>query len=139
MNAPLLEIKNLQTHFFSERGAARAVDGVSLTMERGSFLGIVGESGCGKTVMALSVMGLIQSPPGRIAGGEILFEGRNLLALPPDEIRAIRGKEISMIFQEPMTSLNPVFRVQDQIIEVLEQHRKVSRKAAIETTRKLLH
>ena len=139
MNAPLLEIKNLQTHFFSERGAARAVDGVSLIMERGSFLGIVGESGCGKTVMALSVMGLIQSPPGRIAGGEILFEGRNLLALPPDEIRAIRGKEISMIFQEPMTSLNPVFRVQDQIIEVLEQHRKLSKKAAIETTRKLLH
>lgn len=132
-------MKNLRTYFFSQRGVTRAVDGVGLRMEQGGFLGVVGESGCGKTVMALSIMGLIPSPPGRIVEGEVFLEGRDLLALSSEELRDVRGSCVSMVFQEPMTSLNPVFRVQDQIMEVLERHRHLSRKEALEGTRELLH
>ena len=115
----LLEIRDLKTYFAVEGGEFRAVDGVSLTLEPGRTLGIVGESGCGKSVTALSIMGLVQQPPGRHAGGEIRFEGVDLLKLSPAEMRELRGNRVSMIFQEPMTSLNPVFTVGDQIVEAL--------------------
>ena len=101
----VLELKNLQTHFFTDMGVARSVDGVSYKVHEGQTLGVVGESGCGKSVTALSIMGLIPKPPGKIVGGEILFEGRDLTKLTEKELRKIRGKEIAMIFQEPMTSL----------------------------------
>jgi oligopeptide/dipeptide ABC transporter ATP-binding protein len=126
----LLEVKNLRTSFDVDDGEFRAVDGVSFAIEPGRTLGIVGESGCGKSVTALSVMGLIPSPPGRIAGGEILFEGVDLLKLRPAEMRERRGNQISMIFQEPMTSLNPAFTVGDQIIEVILRHRPVTKQQA---------
>jgi peptide/nickel transport system ATP-binding protein len=122
----LLEIRDLKTYFAVDGGEFRAVDGVSLTLEPGRTLGIVGESGCGKSVTALSVMGLVPQPPGRHAGGEIRFEGTDLLKLPAAEMREIRGNRISMIFQEPMTSLNPVFTVGDQIVEGILRHRKIS-------------
>ena len=122
----LLDIRDLKTYFAVEGGEFRAVDGVSLTLETGKTLGIVGESGCGKSVTALSVMGLVPQPPGRHAGGQILFEGVDLLALPPAEMREIRGNRISMIFQEPMTSLNPVFTVGDQIVEGILRHRRIT-------------
>src|SRR2546427_832948 len=105
------------------RGEVNAVDGVDLRLERGRTLGIVGESGCGKSVTALSIMGLVPQPPGRIAAGEILFEGEDLLKLPPERLRDLRGDKLSMIFQEPMTSLNPVFPVGDQIAEAILRHR----------------
>src|SRR4051812_4182655 len=108
-NPPLLEIDDLKTVFRTDRGLARAVDGVSFSVDRGKTLAVVGESGCGKTVTALSVLQLIQMPPGEIVGGEIRLEGRNLLALSAKEMQAVRGGEIAMIFQEPATSLNPVF------------------------------
>jgi peptide/nickel transport system ATP-binding protein len=122
----LLEVNGLRTHFASERGEVRAVDGVDLRLEKGRTLGIVGESGCGKSVTALSIMGLVPQPPGRIAGGEVLFEGEDLLKLPPARLRDLRGDKLAMIFQEPMTSLNPAFQVGDQIAEVLLRHRKIS-------------
>ena len=122
----LLEVKGLRTHFASERGEVRAVDGVDLRLERGRTLGIVGESGCGKSVTALSIMGLVPQPPGRIAGGEVLFEGEDLLKAPVQRLRDLRGDKLSMIFQEPMTSLNPAFQVGDQIAEVIVRHRSVS-------------
>ena len=125
----LLEVKNLQTHFPTRAGLVRAVDGVSFYIDRGELLGLVGESGCGKSITALSIMRLI-APPGRIVGGEISFDGRNLLKLSDSEMRAIRGNDIAMIFQDPMTSLNPVFTVGEQIAEALRLHRKLSRKAA---------
>ena len=121
----LLEVRNLRTYFRVEGGEMRAVDDVSFSVERGRTLGIVGESGCGKSVTALSIMGLVPQPPGRIAGGEIRFEGRDLLALPPQAMRDLRGDRISMIFQEPMTSLNPAFTIGDQIVEVIVRHRCV--------------
>jgi len=121
----LLEVRNLRTYFRVEGGEMRAVDDVSFSVERGRTLGIVGESGCGKSVTALSIMGLVPQPPGRIAGGEIRFEGRDLLALPPQAMRDLRGDRISMIFQEPMTSLNPAFTIGDQIVEVIVRHRRV--------------
>jgi peptide/nickel transport system ATP-binding protein len=124
----LLEVKGLRTHFAAERGEVRAVDGVDLRLERGRTLGIVGESGCGKSVTALSIMGLVPQPPGRIAGGEILLDGADLLKLPPARLRDLRGDKLAMIFQEPMTSLNPAFRVGDQIAEALLRHRKMSKK-----------
>jgi peptide/nickel transport system ATP-binding protein len=108
------------------RGEVSAVDGVGLRLERGRTLGIVGESGCGKSVTALSIMGLVPQPPGRIAAGEILFEGEDLLKLPPERMRDLRGDKLSMIFQEPMTSLNPVFTVGDQIAEAILRHRDVA-------------
>ncbi|MBI3935115.1 MAG: ABC transporter ATP-binding protein, partial [Acidobacteria bacterium] len=106
-NAPLLVVKDLKTHFFTDRGVARAVDGVSFAIPAGGTLGLVGESGCGKSVTALSILRLIQSPPGRIVGGSIHLEGKDLLQCSEKEIRQVRGNQISMIFQEPMTSLNP--------------------------------
>ena len=126
----LLEVKNLRTYFDVDDGEFRAVDGVSFAIEPGRTLGIVGESGCGKSVTALSVMGLIPSPPGRIAGGEIVFEGVDLRKLRPAEMRERRGNQISMIFQEPMTSLNPAFTVGDQIVEVILRHRPVTKQQA---------
>ena len=124
--AALLEVRGLQTHFASERGVVRAVDGVDLRLERGRTLGIVGESGCGKSVTALSIMGLVPQPPGRIAAGEVLFEGEDLLRLPPGRLRDLRGHQLSMIFQEPMTSLNPAFPAGDQIAEVILRHKNVN-------------
>jgi len=123
--APLLEVKNLRTEFRSAGSVFAAVDGVSFTLEAGETLGIVGESGCGKSVTSLSIMRLVPDPPGRIAAGEVRLQGRNLLELPEVEMRAVRGGAISMIFQEPMTSLNPVQTVGDQIIEGVRLHRSV--------------
>jgi oligopeptide/dipeptide ABC transporter ATP-binding protein len=126
----LLEVRDLRTHFASERGAVRAVDGVDLSLERGRTLGIVGESGCGKSVTALSIMGLVPQPPGRIAGGEVRFEGEDLLRLPARRMRDLRGAKLSMIFQEPMTSLNPAFAVGDQVAEALLRHKNIGKKDA---------
>jgi len=122
----ILRIENLRTHFETARGTVKAVDGVDLHLNEGDTLGIAGESGCGKTVLALSVMRLIPRPPGRIVSGRILFEGQDLLGLPEEEMRRVRGKRISMIFQEPMTSLNPVFRIGDQVAETLRLHEGLS-------------
>jgi oligopeptide/dipeptide ABC transporter ATP-binding protein len=130
--AHLLEVKNLQTHFPTRAGLVRAVDGVSFYVDKGELLGLVGESGCGKSITALSLMRLI-APPGRIVGGEIVFDGENLLAASEERMREIRGDDIAMIFQDPMTSLNPVYTVGEQIAEALRLHRKLSRKAARET------
>jgi len=126
----LLEIRDLRTYFASERGEVRAVDGVDLSLERGKTLGIVGESGCGKSVTALSVMGLVPQPPGRIANGEIVLDGEDLRKAPERRMRDLRGDKLSMIFQEPMTSLNPAFPVGDQIAEALLRHKKLSGKEA---------
>ncbi len=126
---PLLEVRDLQTHFQTALGVNRAVDGVSLNVEAGQTLAIVGESGCGKSVTAMSIMRLIPDPPGRSAG-TINFAGRDLLALSEREMQAIRGNEIGMIFQEPMTSLNPVLTVGQQLIETLRRHQKLSRAEA---------
>ncbi len=126
----LLKIRNLHTYFFTDEGVAKAVDGVDLELEEGGTLGVVGESGCGKSVTALSIMRLIPEPPGKITKGEILFEGTDLLRISEAEMRKIRGRSISMIFQEPMTSLNPVFQIGDQISEVLRLHEGMSRKGA---------
>jgi len=118
----LLSVKDLKVHFVTAGRTVRALDGVSFEIEEGQTFGLVGETGCGKSVTALSVLRLIPHPPGKIVGGEICFRGRNLLGLSEEEIRSIRGKEISMIFQEPMTSLNPVFRIGDQMAEVIRLH-----------------
>lgn len=128
----LLEIKNLKTHFFTDAGVARAVDGVDLVLSRGETLGVIGESGCGKSVTALSVMRLVAEPAGRIVAGEILFEGQDLLKKSREEMRAIRGNEIAMIFQEPMTSLNPVFTIGNQIMESIILHQKLNKRDARE-------
>src|SRR5437667_4494444 len=125
----LLEVKNLATHFLTREGLVRAVDGVSFYLDRGELLGLVGESGCGKSMTALSVMRLVP-PPGKITTGEILFEVRNLLKLSNREMRDVRGNDIAMIFQDPMTSLNPVFTVGEQIAEALRLHRRLSRRDA---------
>jgi len=138
MSDLLLDVRDLQTYFFTDRGIAKAVDHVSFQLYQGQTLGIVGESGCGKSVTALSIMRLIPAPPGRIVGGEILFEAQNLLSLSEDAMRTIRGGKIAMIFQEPMTALNPVFRVGDQIAEVIQTHRKVGKKQALEQVVELL-
>jgi peptide/nickel transport system ATP-binding protein len=119
---PLLEIRGLRTYFYTESGVARAVDGVDLDVQQGEVLGLVGESGSGKSVTALSVLRLVPDPPGRIVGGEIRYRGRDLLKVPWGEIHAIRGNEISMVFQEPMTSLNPVFNIGMQVTEVILGH-----------------
>jgi peptide/nickel transport system ATP-binding protein len=131
--AHLLEVRNLQTHFSTRSGLVRAVDGVSFHLDRGELLGLVGESGCGKSMTALSVMRLI-APPGKIVNGEILFDGKDLLKLSDSEMREMRGDDIAMIFQDPMTSLNPVFTVGEQIAEALRLHRKLSRKQARQAT-----
>lgn len=134
----ILELDNLQTHFFTDMGVARSVDGVSYKVRAGQTLGVVGESGCGKSVTALSIMGLIPQPPGKIVGGKILFQGKDLTKFSPEELRKIRGKEIAMIFQEPMTSLNPVYTVGDQIMEMILNHEEVSEQEARERAIKLL-
>src|SRR5206468_5114174 len=123
----LLEIRGLKTHFATDDGMVRAVDGVDLTIDRGETLGVVGESGCGKTVTALSVLKLIAMPPGRIVDGEILWQGRDLVSLRKEEMYRIRSKEIGIVFQEPMTSLNPVYTVGEQIAEAVRQHEGVER------------
>jgi peptide/nickel transport system ATP-binding protein len=138
---PLLEVRGLRTYFAADEGEFRAVDGVSFSLQAGRTLGIVGESGCGKSVTALSIMGLVPQPPGRIAGGEVYFEGNDLLRLAPAALRELRGNKISMIFQEPMTSLNPAFTIGDQIGEVILRHRDVNqreaRRQAIEMLRRV--
>jgi oligopeptide/dipeptide ABC transporter ATP-binding protein len=125
----VLEVKHLKTHFFTEAGVIRAVDDVSFNLEKGKTLGLVGESGCGKSVTAMSITRLV-SPPGRIVGGEILLDGRNLVSLSDQEMRQIRGSKVSMIFQEPMTALNPVLEVGFQIAEAVLAHEKVSKREA---------
>jgi peptide/nickel transport system ATP-binding protein len=129
--APLLSIEDLKTHFYTRDGVVRAVDGVSYSVRAGETLAVVGESGCGKSVTALSILRLIASPPGRIVGGTIRFQGGNLLDFSEAEMREIRGNEISMIFQEPMTSLNPVLTIGRQIAETLMLHERLDHKAAI--------
>lgn len=126
----VLEIENLQTHFFTPGGVVRAVDGVSYSVRAGETLGVVGESGCGKSVTALSVLRLVTSPPGRIVGGAVRFQGRDLLTLSEREMEGIRGNDISMIFQEPMTSLNPLYKVGDQISEAIALHKGLTRRQA---------
>lgn len=133
----ILEIKNLQTFFFTDDGVAKAVNGIDFEIERGETLGIVGESGCGKSVTSMSILRLV-SPPGRIVGGKIIFNGKNLLDNNDDQMRQIRGDEISMIFQEPMTSLNPVYTVGDQISEILRIHRGMNKKEAFQKTVEML-
>lgn len=129
---PLLSVRDLKTHFLTEDGLIPAVDGVSFDLERGGTLGIVGESGCGKSVTSLSIMRLISNPPGRIVGGQVIFEGQDILTMRESEVRRIRGNEISMIFQEPMTSLNPVFTVGYQIMEAIRLHQNLGKRAARE-------
>ncbi|WP_461208501.1 ABC transporter ATP-binding protein [Desulfocurvus sp. DL9XJH121] len=135
---PLLDIRGLETSFFGSGGQARAVDGVTLDVARGETLAVVGESGCGKTMLALSVLRLVPDPPGRITGGQVFFDGRNLLALSEREMRAVRGNRISMIFQEPMTSLNPVFKVGEQIAEAVRLHRGLGPAEAAEAAVEML-
>jgi oligopeptide/dipeptide ABC transporter ATP-binding protein len=126
----VLEIDDLKTHFFTEAGVVRAVDGVSYSVRKGETLGVVGESGCGKSVTALSILRLVADPPGRIVGGAIRFQGRNLLDLDQRGMESVRGNDISMIFQEPMTSLNPLFTVGHQISEAIAVHQGVSKREA---------
>jgi oligopeptide/dipeptide ABC transporter ATP-binding protein len=132
----LLEVTDLKTHFFMREGVVRAVDGVSFSLEKGKTLGLVGESGCGKSVTALSIMGLIPRPPARIVDGSVLFEGRDLSKLKEKELEDVRGREIAMIFQDPMTSLNPTLKISTQITEVLRRHldltKEQARKRAVE-------
>lgn len=137
-NNYLLNIQNLNTHFFVEDGIAKAVDGLDLVVSTSETLGIVGESGCGKSMTALSILRLVPDPPGRIVAGKIYFNGVNLLELSNLEMRKIRGNEISMIFQEPMTSLNPVFTIGDQLSETLRFHLKLSKKDALNRSVELL-
>ena len=131
MSEPLLDIRGLKTHFSTEDGMVHAVDGVDLAVDRGETLGVVGESGCGKTVTAMSVLKLIAMPPGRIVEGKILWRGRDLVPLPAQEMDRIRGKEIAIVFQEPMTSLNPVYTIGEQIAEVIRRHEGLGRRAAL--------
>ncbi len=132
MQDVILDIRNLKTFFYTYDGVAKAVDGISYRLSRGEPLGIVGESGCGKSVSALSILRLIPDPPGRIVEGQIFFKGTNLLELPYERMREIRGNHISMIFQEPMTSLNPVFTVGNQIAEAFRLHQGLKRQEALE-------
>ncbi len=129
---PLLQVQDLRTYFHTRNGVVRAVDGVSFDIERGETLGIVGESGSGKSVTCYSMLGLIPQPPGRIESGTALFDGVDLLKARPEQLRQIRGKRIAMIFQDPMTSLNPYMRVEDQLIEPLLIHEKIERRRAVE-------
>ncbi len=128
--AKLLEVKNLKTYFYTDDGVAKAVDDVSYDLDRGETLGLVGESGCGKSVSALSIMRLIPNPPGKIVGGEILFKGQDLTKFDDKQMQEIRGNDVAMIFQEPMTSLNPVFTCGDQIDEAVMLHQKVTKEEA---------
>ncbi len=134
----LLEIKDLVVKFHTMDAHISAVNGVTLSLEAGQTLGLVGETGAGKTTTALAILNLIQSPPGKIENGEILFEGKDILTMSDDELHDIRGSAISMIFQDPMTALNPIFRVEDQIAEVIKIHEKVSKTQAVEKAREML-
>jgi oligopeptide/dipeptide ABC transporter ATP-binding protein len=134
----LLEVKNLKTHFHTDDGVVKAVDGVSFDLDEGEILGIVGESGCGKSVTAFSIIRLIPDPPGKILAGEVVFEGRDLLKMNAEEIRQVRGNKIAMIFQEPMTSLNPVLTIGHQLSEPLIFHRNLDRTAALREAVRLL-
>jgi len=136
--APLLEIRGLKTHFATDDGIVRAVDGVDLTIDRGETLCVVGESGCGKTVTAMSILKLIAMPPGRIVAGQIMFEGRDLVPLTSRQLDDIRAREIGFIFQEPMTSLNPVLSIGEQIAESLRRHEGLSGKDALARTVEML-
>jgi oligopeptide/dipeptide ABC transporter ATP-binding protein len=138
MTEHLLEIKGLSTWFFMESGIAKAVDDVSFSIDKGEMLGLVGESGCGKSVTALSILRLVQSPPGKIVKGNAFFRGKDLLALSESEMRHVRGNEIAMIFQEPMTSLNPVFTIGSQIMEAVRLHQNVGKKEARNRTVEML-
>jgi peptide/nickel transport system ATP-binding protein len=138
MAEPLLDIRGLKTHFKTDDGMVRAVDGVDIAIDRGETVGVVGESGCGKTVTAMTVMKLIQMPPGKIVAGSVLWQGRDLVPLPADEMRKIRSKEIAIIFQEPMTSLNPVYTVGQQIAETVRQHENMNRREAMERAVEML-
>ncbi len=138
MAEALLKVSGLQTHFFTEEGVVKAVDGVDFEVQRGQILGIVGESGCGKSITSLSIMRLVAAPAGRIVGGQILFQGKNLLSLSEREMREIRGNRISLISQDPMTSLNPVLTIGDQIMEAILLHQKVDRRTARQKTVELL-
>ena len=133
----LLEISQLKLHFFTDKGVVKAVDGVDLTVKEGEVVGLVGESGCGKSVTSLAVMGLVEAP-GKIAGGSIRFGGKDLTRLSHKEMRQIRGNEIAMIFQEPMTSLNPVFTIGNQMVEAVRLHRDVSKRQAREMALEML-
>jgi len=135
---PILRVSGLKTSFFTSQGIFQAVNGIDFEVRKGKVLGLVGESGCGKTVTALSVMRLVPDPPGRIVAGKILFQGTDLVALPEKEMRSIRGKRIAMIFQEPMTSLNPVFTVGNQIMEMLKLHLGMNKRDALNRTIELL-
>ncbi|MCK6449339.1 MAG: ABC transporter ATP-binding protein [Alphaproteobacteria bacterium] len=134
----LLSVRDLQTHFINRDGVVKAVDGVSWDLDRGETLGLVGESGCGKSITALSILRLVPSPPGRIVGGSIRFDGRELLSLPESAMRDLRGNDISMIFQEPMTSLNPVLTIGWQMAETLKLHQGMNRKAALDRAAEML-
>ena len=134
----VLEIRDLKTYFFTYEGVAKAVDGVTYQLAKGEPLGLVGESGCGKSVTALSILRLIPIPPGKIVGGEILFKGKNLIDLSEEEMRKIRGNRISMIFQEPMTSLNPVFTIGNQIQETIKLHQGLSKRESLEKAIEML-
>src|SRR5262252_8974494 len=134
MGGALLEIRGLKTHFATDDGMVQAVDGVDLIVDRGETLGVVGESGCGKTVTAHSVLKLIAMPPGRIVEGQILWRGRDLVPLGLEAMDRIRTKEIAIVFQEPMTSLNPVYTVGEQIAEAIRRHEGLGRRAALGKT-----
>ncbi len=138
MAETLLQVKDLKTRFYTEEGVVNAVDGVSYDIQKGEILGLVGESGCGKTVSALSILRLIPNPPGKIVGGEIFFDGEDILKMDEEEVRHIRGNKIGMIFQEPMTSLNPVLTIGRQLTETLELHLKMDRQAATQRAIELL-
>jgi peptide/nickel transport system ATP-binding protein len=137
LNGNTLVVEDLRTHFFTRAGVAKAVDGVSFAVKPGEVLGLVGESGCGKTVTGFSILGLVD-PPGRIVGGRIMFGGRDLVTLPDDEMRKVRGAQISMVFQDPMMTLNPVLRIDTQMIEAVRAHQNVDSKAALKIARQAL-
>ena len=137
-NQEILSVQNLKTYFNTDDGIVKAVDGVSFTLNQGETLGIVGESGCGKSVMNLSVMRLISSPPGKIMGGDVFFHGKSVLSMSEDELRDLRGNKISMIFQDPMTSLNPFLRISTQLVETLQLHQGLSKSEAREKAIQML-
>lgn len=138
MAQSVLEISQLKLHFFTDKGIVPAVDGVDLTVNEGEIVGLVGESGCGKSVTSLAVMGLVPSPPGKVVEGQILFQGKDLIRLSRRQMRSIRGNEMAMIFQEPMSSLNPLFTIGDQLKEVILTHRSCKKKEAIEMVVEIL-
>lgn len=139
--SPLLSVEDLKTHFFSPRGVVKAVDGVSFSLNPGEIVGLVGESGCGKSITSLALMRLVPQPAGKIVGGRVLLRGQDLLSLSEEEMRAVRGKRMAMILQDPMVSLDPLFRVGDQIAEAIRYHepgpKKALRRRVIELLRKV--